>query len=153
MSVLATEKNSTIILPLPIDLLTAFLQRRGRNNLGHILNNLLGEVIPVSKAFTLLSVSIRGCWKSDFFRLLKNAQMQVELAKSRLRGLPCLRRSACPPHEASGGGATRRQAKSFRRGTIHELPLHGCTQQMSVFQQPVKGIQTLPKGRLTPMLH
>ena len=23
---------------------------------------------------------------------------------------PCLRRSACPPHEALGGGATRRQA-------------------------------------------
>jgi hypothetical protein len=30
VSVLATEKNSTIILPLPIDLLTAFLQKKER---------------------------------------------------------------------------------------------------------------------------
>ena len=28
MSVLAAEKNSTMILPLPIDLLTAFLQKK-----------------------------------------------------------------------------------------------------------------------------
>jgi hypothetical protein len=26
---------------------------------------------------------------------------------------PCLRRSACPPHKALGGGATRRQAQGF----------------------------------------
>jgi len=26
---------------------------------------------------------------------------------------PCLRRSACPPHEALGGGASRRQAKQI----------------------------------------
>ncbi|MDI6763776.1 MAG: hypothetical protein QME83_12210 [Thermodesulfobacteriota bacterium] len=28
---------------------------------------------------------------------------------------PCLRRSACPPHEASAGGASRRQAQIFLR--------------------------------------
>jgi len=57
---LSAEKNSTTILPLPIDLLTAFCKRRRRDKLSHILKNLLREVIPVSKAFTLLSASIRA---------------------------------------------------------------------------------------------
>jgi len=56
----AAEKNSTTILPFPIDILAASCKRRRRNNPGHILKNLFGKVILVSKAFTLLSASIRA---------------------------------------------------------------------------------------------
>jgi len=35
---------------------------------------------------------------------------------------PCLRRSACPPHEALGGGASRRQVPPlFQRGVLPPL--------------------------------
>ena len=37
------------------------------------------------------------------------------------RPLPCLRRSACPPHEASAGGASRRQAAGERDGVRGNL--------------------------------
>jgi len=41
--------------------------------------------------------------------------------------LPCLRRSACPPHEALGGGASRRQAPGEReKSAIFKLmPMPG----------------------------